>query len=222
MPKRRWERTDHASYSSLGSNEGRKAYTRRVHKRSVMHHLRRFGGCDAPLAHDAFGLCALRKRVRVSALAESHRRFIDPVHSPQMVRQSSTLRRGQCGERPIEDRVVGTGRSQRFAPPRIESGVGSSPRMAGEGRHPGKPIGKTDCGQRGIDRRCWKYRLRPEGAQENPLDTAWPEHASFREHIDPVHADRQFRQIPVVFGDLFLPGLGPVIALAHDRTVVIR
>ncbi len=32
-----------------------------------MHHLRGFGDCNAPLAHDAFGLCALRKWVRVSA-----------------------------------------------------------------------------------------------------------------------------------------------------------
>ena len=32
-----------------------------------MHHLRRFGGCNAPLAHAPFGLCALRKWVRVSA-----------------------------------------------------------------------------------------------------------------------------------------------------------
>ena len=62
----------------------------------------------------------------------------------------------------------------------------------------------------------------PEGAQENPLDIAWPGHALFREHVNPVHADRQFRQIPVVSSDLFLPGLGPVIALAHDRAVVIR
>ena len=50
-----------------GLKEGRKAHTSRVHKRSVMHRFRRFGGCDAPLAHDAFGLCALRKRVRVPA-----------------------------------------------------------------------------------------------------------------------------------------------------------
>ena len=42
-----------------------------MHKRSVMHHSRGFGSCDALLAHDAFGLCALRKRVRVSALAKA-------------------------------------------------------------------------------------------------------------------------------------------------------
>lgn len=35
---------------------------------SVMHHFQGFGDCDAPLAHDAFGLCVLRKRVRASAL----------------------------------------------------------------------------------------------------------------------------------------------------------
>ena len=42
-----------------------------LHKRSLMHHSRGFGSCDALLAHDAFGLCALRKRVRVSALAKA-------------------------------------------------------------------------------------------------------------------------------------------------------
>ena len=31
-----------------------------------MHHFRGLGGCDAALAHDAFGLCALRKLTAVT------------------------------------------------------------------------------------------------------------------------------------------------------------
>ena len=75
------------------TTKGRKAHTCRVHKRSVMHHSRGFGGWDAPWAHDAFGLCALRKRVRVSCSGRKLSSLHRPVHLPQTVRQGSDVAR---------------------------------------------------------------------------------------------------------------------------------
>ena len=52
-------------------------------------------------------------KTRPTDLAEVHLRFIAPPLT-KTVRLGSTLWNGECDERPIEGRVVGTGLFQRF------------------------------------------------------------------------------------------------------------
>jgi hypothetical protein len=47
-------------------------------------------------------------------LAKTRHRFTAPVHSPQTVRQGSTLWNEACDKHPFKSRVVGKGRPQRF------------------------------------------------------------------------------------------------------------